>query len=285
MKQKLPIGLQHFDEIRRDNWLYVDKTQVIHRLVESGKFFFLSRPRRFGKSLTLSTLKFLFKGRKELFDGLWIQDHWDWSRHHPVVHISFSSIGYKTLGLEKAIHTMLDEQATVNGVKLTKEGFDQKFAELIVQLSKENQVVLLLDEYDKPLIDYLDDLPQARAHQKILKSFYSILKDAGDHIRFLLITGVSKFSKVSIFSELNNLEDLTIDRRFADLVGLTQQELEDNFADRIETSQQYLEMDEATLLASIKDWYNGYSWDGKTFVYNPFSILNFFQKSDFRNFW
>jgi len=204
MKQKLPIGIQHFRDIREQNFLYVDKTEAIFRLTESGKFFFLSRPRRFGKSLTLSTLKALFQGQKELFDGLWIQDHWDWTQEHPVVHISFSSIGYKELGLEEAIEIQLKEIAKDAKITLRKKGISQIFEELIKKLSKKNKVVLLIDEYDKPIIDYLDDLPQAKAHQKILKSFYSIIKDTGSSIRFLMITGVSKFSKVSIFSELNN---------------------------------------------------------------------------------
>ena len=285
MKQKLPVGIQHFRDIREQNYLYIDKTEAIFRLTESGKFFFLSRPRRFGKSLTLSTLKALFQGKKELFDGLWVQDHWDWTQKNPVIHISFSNIGYKTLGLEKALHNMLDKQAVKHGIQLVAEGYDQKLEELIKKLSKKNKVVLLIDEYDKPIIDYLDDLPQAQEHQKILKSFYSIIKDAGTYIRFLIITGVSKFSKVSIFSELNNLEDITIDWRFATLLGLTQDELESNFENHLQASQERLKINRDQLLSKLKEWYNGYSWDGEVFVYNPFSLLNFFQKSAFLNFW
>jgi len=149
MKQKLPIGIQHFDDIRTRNLLYVDKTEVIYRLTESGKFFFLSRPRRFGKSLTLSTLKALFKGQKELFDGLWIQDRWDWTERYPVVHISFSSIGYKELGLEKAIEIQLKEIAQEAKITLEKKGISQLFEELLHKLSQKNKVVLLIDEYDK----------------------------------------------------------------------------------------------------------------------------------------
>ena len=285
MKQKLPIGIQHFRDIRENNFLYVDKTEAIFRLTESGKFFFLSRPRRFGKSLTLSTLKALFQGQKELFDGLWVQDHWDWTQQHPVVHIGFSSIGYKELGLEKAIEIQLRKIAKSEAVNLEGKGISQLFKELIEKLSSQNEVVLLIDEYDKPIIDYLDDIPQAKAHQKILKSFYSIIKDAGTHIRFLMITGVSKFSKVSIFSELNNLEDITVDWRFSALVGLTQEEVEHNFEAHLQASQERLKINRAQLLKEVKDWYNGYSWDGEVFVYNPFSLLNFFHKSAFLNFW
>jgi len=285
MKQKLPIGIQHFKEIREDGYLYVDKTEDIFRLIESGKFFFLSRPRRFGKSLTLSTLKALFKGQKELFDGLWIQDRWDWTKVFPVVHISFSSIGYKTMGLEEALNNTLDKQAQAYGIILKSKEYDQKFKELIEKLSPPNGVVLLIDEYDKPIIDYLDDLPQAKEHQKILKSFYSVLKDAGTYIRFLMITGVSKFSKVSIFSELNNLTDLTIHPKFTTLVGYTQEELEHYFKENLQELTGVLVPTTSELLQLLKDWYNGYSWDGKNFVYNPFSILSFFGAGRVRNFW
>ena len=285
MKQKLPIGIQSFREIRKHQLLYVDKTEAIYRLTESGKYFFLSRPRRFGKSLTLSTLKELFTGQKELFDGLWIQNHWDWTQIHPVIHISFSSIGYKTMGLETALNTILDKEASRFGLELTSNNYDQKFKELIEKLSTKNKVVLLIDEYDKPIIDYLNDLPQAESHQQILKSFYSILKDSDDYIRFLMITGVSKFSKVSIFSELNNLTDLTIHPKFTTLVGYTQAELEHYFEEGFQELRGILAPTTTELLQLVKDWYNGYSWDGKNFVYNPFSILSFFGAGEFQNFW
>ena len=285
MKEKLPVGIQSFYEIRKNDWLYVDKTEDIFRLTEMGKYYFLSRPRRFGKSLTLSTIKELFQGRKDLFEGLWIENRWKWEEIYPVIHIGFSSLGYKELGLEKALIIALKAIASQFGLKLEKEGLSQLFGELIKKLSGKNRVVLLIDEYDKPMIDYLDDFPQARANQQILKTFYSIIKDADIYIKFLMITGVSKFSKVSIFSELNNLEDITIDRRFTTLVGISQQELEDNFEAHLSDSQELLNMNRKILLSHIKEWYNGYSWDGKTFVYNPFSLLNFFQKSAFHNFW
>jgi len=285
MKQKLPIGIQSFKEIRENDFLYVDKTESIFRLVTEGKYYFLSRPRRFGKSLTLSTIKELFQGQKELFDGLWIQDHWDWTKQHPVIHISFSSIGYKELGLEKAIELELKKIAKKTNIKLQENGISQLFEELIEKLAQNNKVVLIIDEYDKPIIDYLDDLQQAKEHQKILKSFYSIIKDADPYIRFLLITGVSKFSKVSIFSELNNLSDLTIHPKFSTLVGYTQAELEHYFEGRLEELVGVLAPTRAALLSLIKEWYNGYSWDGKNFVYNPFSILSFFGAGAFHNFW
>lgn len=285
MKLKLPIGIQSFEKLIEGGFLYVDKTEAIYNLTQKGSYYFLSRPRRFGKSLTLSTIKAVFQGQKELFDGLWIQDKLDWTQQHPVIHISFSSIGYKTLGLEVALNRMLDKQAEVNGIQLTTKNYDQKFKELIEKASKKNRVVLLIDEYDKPIIDYLEDLPQAKEHQQILKAFYSILKDADPYIRFLLITGVSKFSKVSIFSELNNLEDITIDWRYATMLGYTQQELEKYFQDRIPEACERLKLNRTALLKRVKTWYNGYSWDGEQYVYNPFSVLSFFAKSSFLNYW
>ena len=285
MKLKLPIGIQSFEKIIENGFLYVDKTEDIYNLTQRGNYYFLSRPRRFGKSLLLSTIKELYNGKRHLFKNLWVEKQWDWTEQHPVIHISFSSIGYKTMGLEVALNKMLDEQAEMNGLQLTTRGYDQKFKELIKKSSRNNKVILLIDEYDKPLIDYLEDLPKAKEHQQILKSFYSVLKDADPHIRFLLITGVSKFSKVSIFSELNNLEDITIDWRYATMLGYTQQELESYFQDRIPIVCERLNLQKEELLEQIKSWYNGYSWDGNRFVYNPFSVLNFFAKSSFLNYW
>ena len=286
MKQKLPIGLQSFKEIRENDFLYVDKTEDIFRLINQGKYYFLSRPRRFGKSLLLSTIKELFQGNRELFGDLWIENKWNWEEErHPVVHIGFSSIGYKTLGLEEALERAIDKAASDAGIQLTAHQYDQKFRELLEKLSKKNRAVLLIDEYDKPIIDYLDDIPQAKEHQKILKSFYSIIKDSDEYIRLLLITGVSKFSKVSIFSELNNLKDLTIHPKFSTLVGYTQAELEHYFEEGIIELMTERNIEREEMLALIREWYNGYSWDGENFLYNPFSILSFFDSGRFQNFW
>lgn len=260
--QVLLLGIQSFNELRERDNLYVDKTQAINKLLRSGKYFFLSRPRRFGKSLLLSTIKAIYQGRKDLFDGLWIMDHWNWEKVHPVVHIGFSSIGYKEIGLEKAICRRLHYQAKALKIQLKEEGSSALFFELLEKASvKYGKVVLLIDEYDKPLIDYLDEteIAQAKAHQKILKTFYSIIKDSDDYLEFLLITGVSKFSKVSIFSELNNLTDLSLDERFLDLVGMTQQEVETNFEPHIAQAMVKHQLTRSELLEKIKTWYNGYS--------------------------
>lgn len=283
--QKLPVGIQTFSEIVNDDYLYVDKTALIYRLLRSGKYFFLSRPRRSGKSLTLSTIASIYRGERALFAGLWIEDKWDWDEVHPVIHISFSGIGYQTQGLEGAIEAELRLVGAEFGISFEQIGIDRMFAEFLRKLSSQGKVVLLIDEYDKPIIDYLDDTEQTIEHRKILKIFYSVIKDADPHIEFLLITGVSKFSKVYIFSDMNNLDDITLDRAFASLTGYTQEELEHSFAPYVPEAAKQLRLTHVELLDQLRYWYNGYSWDGVTSVYNPFSILSFFRKAEFRNFW
>ena len=287
MLPKLPIGQQDFRGIREEGALYVDKTEHIHRLVTAGKYFFLARPRRFGKSLTLSTINELFSGSRELFEGLWIEDWWDWSRTNPVIHIGFSRLGYQDIGLEQAILRELDLQAEHFGIELAGEGISFRFQELLIKLNEQSgRVVVLIDEYDKPLIDYLskEELPRALEHQRLLKSFYSILKDNDAKLRFLLVTGVSKFSKVGVFSDLNNLSDVTLSAATACLMGITSHELEIHFGQAIDAMQQ--EMKQPNLRDEIREWYNGYSfYDGERAVYNPFSILSYFSEGRFKNFW
>ncbi len=288
--KKLPIGIQTLSEIIDGGYLYVDKTSQIHRLITSGKYYFLSRPRRFGKSLTLSTIRAIYEGQKKLFKGLWIEDQWDWSKTNTVVHIQFNSIGYLENGLDYALYSMLRQQAELHGIKLQEKGHGQQLEELLRKLMAQTgrKVVLLIDEYDKPLIDYLekDQLPTAYEHQRLLRSFYGIIKSADPYIEFLMITGVSKFSKVSIFSDLNHLDDITLDKNFDDIVGYTQQDIEAYFEDWIALAlSDGVSPDRETLLSEIKKWYNGYSWGGKHSLYNPFSILNFFKKQSFEDYW
>lgn len=281
MAKKYPIGIQSFSEIRNNNYHYVDKTERIHELVSTGKFYFLSRPRRFGKSLLLNTIEELFRGKKQLFDGLWISDKWDWTQKHPIIHISFSDIGVNTLGLIEAITKVLSEIATELAITLSATSYDQQFKELIQKAAVNGNVVVLIDEYDKPIIDFLDDVEKAEWHLQIMKNFYSIIKGADAYIRFFILAGVSRFSKVSIFSDLNNLNDITLSTRFGTLAGITQEELENNFATDIST----LKVTNPKILDEIKLWYNGYSWDNITKVYNPFSVLNFMAEPVFRNYW
>ena len=281
IKKKLPIGVQDFRVLREENSLYVDKTELIHQLISEANYYFLSRPRRFGKSLLLSTLKEIFQGSKDLFAGLWIENNWDWTKQNPVVHISFAAAGFREMGLTKAIESLIDFQARFHKVSLKSEGIANRFKELLEILNeKHGKVVVLIDEYDKPIVDYIDpyDLTKTSERRDILKQFFSILKDASKYIRFLFITGVSKFSKVSIFSDLNHLVDLTLDPNFAALCGYTQDELEHYFKPFIESMP-------VETLEKMKIWYNGYSWNAKTFVYNPFSVLKFFGTKQYRNYW
>lgn len=285
MTRKYPIGLQSFREIREGEFVYIDKTEKIHQMVDYGKYYFLSRPRRFGKSLLLDTISELFSGSEELFRGLWIHDKWNWDNKNPVIRISFSNIGTGTIGLQSAIEGALHENALRLNVALTSTAYDQLFKELITKAAQKGKVAILIDEYDKPLSDYLDNIPKAEENRTILKNFYSVLKDADKNIRLLILTGVSRFSKVSIFSDLNNLEDITLSKHFNNIAGITQHELETNFTEELETLPSILGIDKVQLLENIKNWYNGYSWGGKDTLYNPFSLLSFMKEEAFRNFW
>ena len=282
----LPIGIQSFSELRTRNMLYVDKTPQIHRLISTGKYYFLSRPRRFGKSLTLSTIRAIYEGKRELFTELWIEDQWDWSKVHPVIQLSINKLDYQGKGLEAALQEGLQYHANHYKVALVSSTLKSQFAELLEKLATQHgKVVLLIDEYDKPLIDHLDDIPLAKANQRVMKTFYSVLKDSDPYLQFLLITGVSKFSKVSIFFDLNHLFDLTLARDAVTLTGYTQQELEHYFQDYMQETAAYLHLSHEGLLEKLREWYNGYSWDGRTRVYNPFSILSFFRDGAFRHYW
>ncbi|MBI4647674.1 MAG: AAA family ATPase, partial [Bacteroidia bacterium] len=202
-------------------------------------------------------------------------------------HIDFSKIGYKDNGLLDAINTKFDDLALTFNIKLVKEGISKKFDELIEKVSAKQKVAILIDEYDKPIIDFIEKGQTSKAieNREILKNFYSVLKGNDGNIQFLFITGVSKFSKVSIFSDLNHLTDITIDDNFSKFVGITQKEIENNFADYLEEAAKKHNKTEKEILLNIRDWYNGYSWNGNDFVYNPFSLINYFSKLQFRNYW
>lgn len=277
--RKFPIGLQDFGEIRKNDFIYVDKTSHILNLLSVAKYYFLSRPRRFGKSLLISTLESVLTSKKELFEGLYIYDKWHFEEY-PVIRISFSNIGYRDIGLQDALNVELKRIAASYDVKLSGQAISQDFKHLITELYKKynQQVAVLIDEYDKPIIDYLDQehIHLARENRGIMKTFYSILKDADPYLKLVFITGVSKFSQVSIFSDLNNLYDISMRRDFNEICGISQNELESTFAMELEIYDK----------EKIKLWYNGYRWhvDG-TKMYNPFSLLNFFADGDYKNYW
>jgi hypothetical protein len=287
--KNLPIGTQSFDILRSQDLLYVDKTELIHRLVTTGRIYFLSRPRRFGKSLLISTLDALFSGRKELFEGLYIYDKWDWSKSNPIVRIDWTAIKHGTPEeIERSLSVWLKIKARANEITLFSEYASDCFAELIEELHRKTgeKVVVLVDEYDAPILDVMSKSPaELKAIQESLQSFYKILKATDEHLQFILLTGVSKFAKLSIFSTLNSPQDITIDERYAALCGYTQEELEHYFSEHIDALVARDGDTREKLLYRIRRWYDGYTWDGKTAVYNPYSTLSLFDTQTISNYW
>ncbi len=276
--KKLPIGIQSFVNIRTEaDYYYVDKTQQVAALVDKGKYFFLSRPRRFGKSLFLDTLRQAFLGRKELFNGLFLENNWNWEKKYPVIYISFGAGVHRSRDeLQETMLVILKQHAKDYGVSLENSYIKDRFFELIQQIVKKynQQVVVLIDEYDKPILDQIDKPEIAIEIREELKNFYSVIKDADQFLKFVFITGVSKFSKVSLFSGLNNLLDITIDPDNATICGYTHEEMCNIFAERLEGVD----------LEQVRLWYNGYNFLGDK-VYNPFDILLFLVHYEFRNYW
>jgi len=278
-RPRLPIGIQSFAKIRQGGFAYVDKTAHAWRLAGQAGVFFLSRPRRFGKSLFLDTLHQLFACRRELFSGLYIEDKWDWDTPHPVIRISFGSGPSRTPEqLTGKFEEQLRNASRDLGVRCGYAFDDPRcFADLIRRTCEhyQRQVVVLVDEYDKPILDRIEEPGSALVLRDMLRDFYSVLKEADPYLRFVFLTGVSKFSRVSIFSGLNNLEDLTIHPDFAAICGYTQSELEEIFSTWLDGVD----------MSEVKRWYNGYAWLGEP-VYNPFDILLFLsQDKRFRPYW
>ena len=277
-RRRLPIGIQTFREIREEGCYYVDKTAWIGRLVGAGKHYFLSRPRRFGKSLLVDTLKELFEGNAGLFEGLAIHDHWDWSVRHPVVRLSFGGGNFKAPGhLHANAMAQFDAIQRETGTDSEYATAPERFAHLLATLHRRTgeRVVVLVDEYDKPIVDVLDEPATARANRDFLRGLYGVVKDNDAHVRFTLLTGVSKFSKVSLFSDLNNLNDITLDPRYANICGYTDADLDTVFAPELPG----LDRD------AIRGWYDGYNWLGEESVYNPFDVLLLFDKRRFGAWW
>jgi len=258
----------------------VDKTKLLHTLVNSGKYYFLSRPRRFGKSVTLSTLYELFRANRKLFTGLYVEDKWDWNNTHPVIRISFGSGLYDTKeNFNRQLMRIIKDNLERLDIDCTPESTDPVtlFHDLIKKSFQKNKkkVVILIDEYDKPILDHITDKNTARTNRDKLKGFYSIIKDMDEYIRFVLITGVSKFSKMNLFSGLNNLNDITIDSAYATICGYTHTEIKIAFVEHLRGVD----------LDKLKAWYNGYKYFGDS-IYNPFDILLFLAKNkEYRPYW
>ncbi|HPD77643.1 MAG TPA: AAA family ATPase [Spirochaetota bacterium] len=296
MKLKnLPIGQSSFENLIKGDMLYVDKTEIIYRMITNAQFYFLSRPRRFGKSLLISTLEEIFKGNKELFKDLWIyKADYNWEEY-PVVIIDFNHVlSDNHIMLQEGITKLLVDVANAHGLQLEENVYKYAFVELIKKLSEKysKQVVLLIDEYDKPIITHLgkgdEGIRLAEKNRDILKNFYGTIKAASviENLRFVLLTGVSKFSKAGVFSELNNLSDITMHDRYASILGITEEELAHYFDEYIKLQCNYLEIDEEEVRLKIREYYNGYRFSETDLkVYNPFSLIKFFDESKFRNYW
>lgn len=279
--KKLPLSITTFEKIRdpKENYLYVDKTDTAYELITSSSYNFLSRPRRFGKSLFLDTLSDIFQAKKELFKGLYIYDKWDWSVSYPVINIDFNSGDFRTeAGVEHRIFDIIRRNQDLLYVECKDtEDISSCFTELIINTyEKHNQkVVILVDEYDKPILDNITNPEMAAKATEMLKIFYSVIKGLDRYIKFVFITGVSKFSKVSLFSGLNNLNDITINQTYSTICGYTQNDVETTFGEHLKGQD----------FEKIKKWYNGYKWLGEG-VYNPFDILLFINNNFvYENYW
>ena len=278
VRRRLPIGVQTFREVRETGCYYVDKTAYIGGLLDEGKHYFLSRPRRFGKSLFLDTLKELFEGSEALFEGLHIHDRWDWSVRHPVVRLDFGSGYFQEPGLlHKEAIAQLDGFEREAAVSVRYETAPARFRHLLQTLHAHagQRVVVLVDEYDKPILDALEAPEVARANRDYLRGLYGVIKTSDAHIRFTFLTGVSTFSKVSLFSGLNNLIDITLDRRYSGVCGYTEADLDTVFAAELPGLDR----------EAIRDWYNGYCWRGAEKVYNPYDVLLLFHRREFDAWW
>ncbi len=277
-KRRLPLGIQTFRKIRDDDCYYVDKTAYAARLVTEGTHYFLSRPRRFGKSLFVDTLKELFEGDEALFRGLAVHDRWDWSVRHPVLRLSFGGGLFREPdGLHANVMAQLDAVERDAGVASPHSAAPERLGALLAALHRHTgrRVAVLVDEYDKPILDALDAPEVARANRDFLRGLYAVIKDSDAHVRFTFLTGVSKFSKVSLFSGLNNLTDITLEPEYSAICGYTDRDLDTVFAPELPGLDRQ----------AVRDWYNGYSWLGAERVYNPHDILLLFRRRKFDAYW
>ena len=277
-RRRLPIGIQTFRTLRERDCYYVDKTAFVERLLDEGAHYFLSRPRRFGKSLFLDTLKELFEGSKELFEGLHVHARHDWSERHPVVRLSFGGSSFTERShLHASVMAQLEGAAEEQGVDARYATAPERFAHLLRTLHARvgQRVVVLVDEYDKPILDALERPGVARANRDYLRGLYGVIKDSDAHVRFAFLTGITKFSKVNLFSQLNNLTDLTLDPVYSSICGYTERDLDTVFAPELGGLDR----------KRIREWYNGYSWLGTEKVYNPYAVLLLLRRREFAAHW
>lgn len=286
---KFPIGIQQFEKIKEEGYIYIDKTAYIHRLVNGGCYYFLSRPRRFGKSLLLSTIEAFFRGQKELFEGLYIYEHEkDW-KQYPIFHLDFNAQKYDS---EEALTDMLEEHLSQweaeYGSDAKEKGYARRFGGVVRRAAEKTglKVVILVDEYDKPILEAYGKATLLNAYRQTLKSFYGILKSFDKYIKFAMLTGVTKFGKISVFSDLNNLEDISALKDYSAVCGITKAELQHYFSNELGLLADSCKMTKEEADNALKANYGGYffNWEGKE-VYNPFSVLNALKNRQFKDYW
>ena len=286
---KYPVGIQDFAKIREDKFIYVDKTDLVYELVNRINYVFLSRPRRFGKSLLLSTIRYYFEGRKDLFEGLKIMDlEKEWEKY-PVIHLQLSSFQKDK---KDSLFEVLDQQLRFwedsYGLKKQSSDFSARFRDLIINVKKltDERVVILIDEYDSPLINTIDQPEIHSSNRGILKSIYTNLKDLDEYIRFAMLTGITRFGKMSVFSSLNNLYDITLDNNFAAICGITHEEVTEYFPQGLHELSLRNDWSKEEGINELKRHYDGYHFAAYSpDIYNPFSILNAFSKKEIENYW
>ena len=285
----LPIGVQNIKiMLCKGEYVYVDKTGFIKELISGGiRHYFMSRPRRFGKSLFLSTLKEIFKGNKELFKGCQIyESDYVW-KEHPVLHFDFAQILNTTPEkLEAGLQESVQDIAKSYRTSISGSSSQSQLKRLVIELSTKNRVVVLVDEYDHPIINNLENLDTAKKNRDIIKGFFTTLKSLDEHLRFTFITGVSKFSQVSLFSGMNNLKDITMNPKYAEMMGYTEEELREHFKEYVAAIAEERKQEEEEIWEEVRSWYNGYRFSKKeTRVYNPFSTLNFMDEREAQGYW
>lgn len=289
MSKLYPIGIQNFESLRNDGYFYVDKTALLYRLAKTGRYFFLSRPRRFGKSLMISTLQAYFEGKKELFEGLAIEQlEKEWVKR-PVLHIDLNIEKYNTPdSLDKILNDTLVQWEELYGTRPSETSFSLRFAGIIRRACEKSgeRVAILVDEYDKPMLQAIGDVELQKAFRTTLKPFYGVLKSMDGYIKFALLTGVTKFGKVSVFSDLNNLNDISMDDLYVELCGITEKEIHTNFEDELHKLANAQRMSYEDVCRELKACYDGYHFvENSIGIYNPFSLLNTFLKMKFGSYW
>ena len=286
---KYPIGIQDFEDLQRNGYAYVDKTNFVYKLADEGKYYFLSRPRRFGKSLFLSTLEAYFQGKKELFEGLAIYNlETEWKKY-PIFHIDLNTANFRE---KDSLYTVLNDYLTTweskYGTRESEATLALRFKGVIARAAEKEGcgVVILIDEYDKPILQTLRDPELQAEHRAQLKAFYSVLKTQDRYIKFAFLTGVTKFGKVSVFSDLNNLTDISMDHRYISICGMTEKELLTNFKEGINELASANEDNETETIDKLRMRYSGYHFEENSEeIYNPFSVLNTLANSRYDDYW